>query len=186
MLLSCPEPHSSQCVCFFIIGNRTMVPLRFLVESLGLKVDWYDRYQAVVIGERPALPVLAPSDNPNLVMPCTIRVAIRPVPKGAEEPPQNGPYEVREVELSEYLVRVLAHEFGNFTEDNGVSHSYTAEPLKAGSMAALMYAWAHAWYPDKSDYDLDNSKRFQVYIPDKPYEQKHVDAVRAIWGPDIL
>lgn len=67
------------------VGNRTMVPLRFLVESLGLKVDWYDRYQAVVIGERPALPVLAPSDNPNIVMPCTIRVAIRPVPKGAED-----------------------------------------------------------------------------------------------------
>jgi hypothetical protein len=165
-----------------IMGDRTMVPLRFLAESLGLNVDWYDRYQAVVIGERPALPVLAPADNPNLVMPCTIRVAIRPVPSGEYEPRQDGPYVVKEVELSEYVVRVVAHEFGDFTDDNGVSHSFTAEPLKAGAMAAMMYAWAYAWHPAQSDYDLDNSKRFQVYIPDKPYAQKHVDAVRDIWG----
>lgn len=169
-----------------IIGDRTMVPLRFLAESLGLKVYWSDRHQTVVIGERPSLPVLAPADNPNLVMPCTIRVAVRLVPKGDHEPPQNGAYEVREVELSEYVVRVLAHEFGDFTDDNGVSHSYTAESLKAGAMAALMYAWFYAWHPDKPDYDLDNSKRFQVYIPDKPYEQTHIEAVRGIWGTVIV
>lgn len=165
-----------------VIGDRTMVSLRFLVESAGMKVGWYERYQAIVIGERPPLPVLAPADNPHVVMPCTIRVAIRPVPIGAPEPLENGAYEVREVELAEYLLRVVAHEFGDFTEDNGVSHSYTTEPLKAGAMAALMYAWTHAWNPFRPDYDLDNSKRFQVYIPDKPYEQKHVEAVRAIWG----
>lgn len=165
-----------------IIGDRTMVPLRFLAESLGLKVDWYERYRAVVIGERPALPVLAPADNPNMVMPCTIRVAVRAVPTGGRQPLESGGYEVKEVELSEYVVRVLAHEFGDFTDDKGISHYYTAEPLKAGAIAIVTYAWAYAWNPAQPDYDLDNSTNFQVYIPNKPYEQKHVDAVRAVWG----
>lgn len=164
-----------------IMGDRAMVPLPFLSEALGFKADWYDRYQAAVVGERPALPVLAPADNPDLVMPCTIRVAVRPVPKGANEPLTEGAYEVKEVEMSEYVVRVLAHEFGNFPE-NGMSHYFTSEPLKAGAVAILMYAWAHAWNPAQPDYDLDNSLNFQVYIPDKPYAHKHMDAVRDVWG----
>lgn len=45
-----------------------------------------------------------------------------------------------------------------------------------------MYAWAHAWSPANPDYDLDNSLNFQVYIPDKRYAQKHLDAIRAVWG----
>lgn len=169
-----------------IIGDRTMVPLRFLAESLGMKVTWYERYRTVAIGDRPALPVLAPADNPNIVMPCTIRVAIRPVPKGRRDPLDDGPYEVKEVELSEYVVRVLAHEFGDFSENDGTKHLFTAEPLKAGAIAVLTYAWAHAWNPAKRDYDLDNSTNFQVYIPDKPYEQKHADAVRAVWGTYLV
>lgn len=134
----------------------------------------------LLLTQRRFLPVLAPADTP--AMPCTIRVAIRQMPPGAHEPPRTGPYEVREVELAEYVVRVLAHEFGDFTDENSMARTYTAEPLRAGAMAITMYAWTHAWHPARPDYDLDNSKSYQVYIPDKPYDQRHVDAVRAVWG----
>lgn len=119
-------------------------------------------------------------------MPCTIRVAVRPVTKGRRDPLATGAYEVTEVELSEYVLRVLAHEFGDFSEDNGTKHLFTTEPLKAGAIAVLTYAWAHAWDPAKPDYDLDNSTNFQVYIPDKSYEQKHLEAVRAVWGTYLV
>lgn len=79
-----------------------------------------------------------------------------------ERPSSRRGHVVKEVELSEYVVRVLAHEFGDFVED-GRSHRFTVEPLKAGAVAILTYAWAHAWNPTKSDYDLDNSLNFQVY-----------------------
>jgi|GEM_PF-6433270 len=165
-----------------IVGDRTMVPLRFLAEALGLKVEWYDPYWAVVVGQRPSLPVLAPSAEPNLVMPCTIRVAMRPVPPGTDEPPREGSYEVKEVELSEYVVRVLAHEFGDFTDEGGTERYFLNEALKAGALAIQMYAWYYAWHPAAADYDLDNSVNYQVYIPNKPLYHKHIMDVNAIWG----
>ncbi|HEY3366009.1 MAG TPA: stalk domain-containing protein [Symbiobacteriaceae bacterium] len=161
-----------------LIGGRTMVPLRFIAEAFGLEVGWEDRQRAVIIGAWPAMPVLAPYGDPDLEMPCTLRVAMREM--GSDEPDPNGKYVVKEVDLANYVADVLGQEFGDFKEDE-VIHRFGSEALKAGAMAILMYAWYHAWNPAKPNYDLDNSNSFQVYIPGKA-EQKHRDAVKAIWG----
>lgn len=161
-----------------LIGDRTMVPLRFLAESFGLQVDWEDRQRAVIIGAWPSMPVLAPYGDPDMEMPCTLRVAMRTM--GSREPDPNGSYTVKEVDLASYVADVLAQEFGDFNED-GTDHIFSDEALKAGAMAVLMYAWYHAWHPSKASYDLDNSTNAQVYIPGKA-QQKHKDAVKAIWG----
>lgn len=162
-----------------IIGNRALVPLRFLAETLAERVRWEGRHNAVIVGEWPAMPVLAPYADPDMEMPCTLRVAMRKM--GSSEPDPNGEIiEVKEIELAEYVADVLAQEFGDFPED-GAEHIFTDEPLKAGAVAILMYAWYHAWHPTKANYDVDNSTRAQVYIPGKAQE-KHRRAVRAVWG----
>lgn len=162
-----------------IIGNRTMVPLRFLAEALGELVRWEDRHNAVIVGEWPAMPVLAPNADPDMEMPCTLRVAMRKM--GSKEPDPNGAIiEISEVDLAEYVADVLAQEFGDFPE-GGKEHFFTEEPLQAGAVAVLMYVWYYAWHPTKASYDLDNSTRAQVYIPGKARE-KHRKAVRAVWG----
>lgn len=114
----------------------------------------------------------------DMEMPCTLRVAIYPM--GSEEPLTSGPYTVTEVELAHYVADVLAHEFGDFTV-GGVTYEFSAEALKAGAVAVLMYGWYYSRHPTKPDYDLDNSTKAQVYIRGKA-RQKHLDAVKAVWG----
>jgi len=164
-----------------LIGGRTMVPLRFVAESFGLEVNWVDRYNAVVIGSWPAMPVMVSYGDPDLEMPCTIRVQMNPMGKG--EPLLDGPLNVMEVDMAEYVADVLAHEMGDF-EENGKPHYFTEEPLKAGAMAILMYAWYHAWHPRNAAYDLDNSQNSQVYLLglSKRKDSRYRDAVRAVWS----
>ncbi len=164
-----------------LIGGRTMVPLRFIAESFGLKVGWEDRQRAVIIGAWPSMPVLAPYGDADLEMPCTLRVQMNPM--GKEEPLLDGPPNVVEVDLAEYVADILAHEMGDFRE-GGKAHYFTEEPLKAGAMATLMYAWYHAWHPKTASYDVDNSQRSQVYMPglSKRKDARYRDAVWAIWG----
>lgn len=114
----------------------------------------------------------------DMEMPCTLRVAIRPM--GQREPLTRGFYTVVEVELAQYVADVLAQEFGDFTEDD-ISRQFSSEALKAGAVAILMYGWYYARQPARQDYDLDNSRNAQVYMPGKA-SQKHVDAVKAVWG----
>lgn len=113
-----------------------MVPIRFIAKSFGLQVQWEDRYNAVVIGTQPAMPVLAPWGDPDIEMPCQIRVAMRKM--GSNEPNPNGAiYEVKTIRVADYVADVLAHEFGDFTEDR-VPHRFTDEALKAGAVCMVL------------------------------------------------
>lgn len=118
----------------------------------------------------------------DLEMPCTLRVAIRQM--GEREPLRTGLYTVQEVELAHYVADVLAHEFGDFTE-NGVAHEVSQEALKAGAVAIMMYGWYYTRHSTKRGYDLDNSANAQVYMPGKA-GRKHLDAVKAVWGTILV
>ena len=48
----------------FTIGGRTMVPLRFISESLGASVQWVDASRTILIGSTGASPPPPPSGSP--------------------------------------------------------------------------------------------------------------------------
>lgn len=166
-----------------ILGGRTMVPLRFIAESIGLRVEWEPRHRAVVIGMWPAIPALAPFADPNMEMPCVLRIQSNPM--GSREPERDGPLNPRPVDLADYVADVLAHEFGDMTDLTGALREFDQETLKAGAVAILMYAWYYAWHPANGAYDLENSRDHQVYIPGKA-GAKHRAAVKAVWGTIMI
>jgi hypothetical protein len=167
-----------------ILNDRTMIPLRFIAESFGLSVDWEGRYRAVIIGMSPPMAAMAPHND--FEMPCRIRVQMNPMNAQETEPLLGTGYPLKPtaVPIAEYVADVLAHEMGDAPDpDTGESRVFTFETLKAGAMAILMYGWFHAWNPAHDKYDLNNSRRYQVYIPGKRHNNpKYGEAVRAVWG----
>ena len=68
----------------FLVGARTLVPLRFIAQSLGAVVNYNDSNQTVSISE--------PNAAPNM--------AVTPVPNGPPPPPPNaGPTELTLVRI---------------------------------------------------------------------------------------
>ncbi|MEW6569498.1 MAG: carboxypeptidase regulatory-like domain-containing protein, partial [Chloroflexota bacterium] len=116
-----------------------------------------------------ALGGAAPLDQTSLPLPATIRVRVTGYPYCDT----SRPYTIQTVDFMEYVKHVLPNEW---------LPSWPWESLRAGAMAAKMYAWsiiaAGGRYPDADVYD---STCDQVYNPSVSYASTDV-SVEYTWN----
>jgi len=98
-----------------IIGGRTLVPLRFVSEAMGARVDWDDRTRTVYITSAQAQPVASPS----------------PIPPSPSLPSPSPPPSVAVVEGTVLRVDSQATPPRLLVERGGQIHTFTVTPETA-------------------------------------------------------
>ena len=150
-------------------------------DTLILNVELNDEPVTITVprlpAERPALSesergAAAPDppldDHSLLPIPTTIRVRVT----GYAYCDLSRPYTVETVDFKDYVKHVLPNEWPS---------SWHTESLRAGAMAAKMYAWSYIAIGGKwPDADVYDSTCDQVYNPAVEYESTN-NAVDATW-----
>jgi len=163
-------------------GDWTIQNVRLIVnDTLLLNVELSEEPQIIVVPQVPVdrsdiiesaqgarqdmAPALAPTWDP---LPTTIRVRVT----GYAYCDLSRPYTVETIDFKDYVKHVLPNEW---------SPSWHMESLRAGAMAAKMYAWSYIAVGGKwPDADVYDSTCDQVYNPNYEYASTN-QAVDDTW-----
>jgi hypothetical protein len=163
-------------------GNWTMQDIRLQADDTLLLTPQLSASPTVVVaplprGERPEAPPDQPPpgfvqalalDQTNVPLPATIRVRVT----GWAHCDTSRPYTVETIDFRTYLQHVLPNEW---------NPAWAANSLRAGAMAAKMYAWYWVAVGGKwPDADVYDSTCDQVYNPNIAYTNSNT-AIDYTW-----